>query len=50
MAQIRTKNELSAAPNLRSRIVGAIKWWGEHQAWPATDEIRVHWRCSAGRR
>lgn len=26
---------------VRRTIVKAIKWWAEHQAWPATDEIRV---------
>jgi|GEM_PF-1961828 len=26
---------------LRRSIAGGIKWWAEHQAWPATDEIRI---------
>jgi len=27
--------------SLRRSIAGGIKWWAEHQAWPATDEIRI---------
>lgn len=44
MAQIRTKNELTRPVRLRERIVSAIKWWGEHQAWPATEDTRIEWR------
>ncbi len=25
----------------RQRFVAGIKWWAEHQSWPATDEIRI---------
>lgn len=44
MTQIRTKSELFRSGRLRERIVSAIKWWGEHQAWPATEDIRIDWR------
>ncbi|WP_156397299.1 MULTISPECIES: hypothetical protein [unclassified Sphingomonas] len=49
MAQIRTKNE-PAAPRLRERIGSAIRWWAEHQAWPATEEVRIEWRDRPCRR
>jgi len=26
---------------LRQRFARGLKWWAEHQAWPATDEIRI---------
>lgn len=26
---------------LGRHIAGGIKWWAEHQAWPATDVIRI---------
>ena len=29
---------------LRKKLQDGIKWWAEHQAWPATDEIRVESR------
>lgn len=44
MTQIKTKSEHDQPARLRDRIVSAIKWWGEHQAWPATDDIRIDWR------
>lgn len=27
--------------HLSGRIRDGVKWWGEHQAWPAIDEIRI---------
>ncbi|WP_157783461.1 hypothetical protein [Rhizorhabdus wittichii] len=44
MAQIRTKQATPRPMGLRERIGGAIRWWAEHQAWPATEDIRVEWR------
>ena len=41
MAQIRKKQATSRPMGLRERIGDAIRWWAEHQAWPATDEIRI---------
>lgn len=45
MEQIKTHNQRSGfwshAETLRRKIADAIKWWAEHQAWPATDEIRI---------
>ena len=26
---------------MRIKLAKGIKWWAEHQAWPATDEIRI---------
>jgi len=26
---------------LRVHVRDGIKWWAEHQAWPATDDVRV---------
>ena len=26
---------------LRRQMRDGIKWWAEHQAWPATDDIRI---------
>lgn len=31
---------------LRRHIAAGIKWWAEHQAWPATDVIRIDRRDS----
>jgi len=31
----------SRLSTLRRHIGAGLKWWAEHQAWPATDEIRV---------
>lgn len=44
MAQIRTKQAIPHPMGLRERIRGAIRWWAEHQAWPATEDVRVEWR------
>ncbi len=44
MAQIRTKQATPRPMGWRERIGGAIRWWAEHQAWPATEDIRVEWR------
>lgn len=49
MAQIRTKKDSAQPVRLRDRIVSAIKWWGEHQAWPATEDVRIEWRRSSCR-
>jgi hypothetical protein len=32
---------------LRRRLIAGVKWWTEHQAWPATDEIRIDRNCEA---
>ncbi|WP_164857292.1 hypothetical protein [Sphingomonas crocodyli] len=26
---------------VRRRVRDGIKWWAEHQAWPATEEVRI---------
>jgi len=39
--QIKTKHELFNFSRLRERIAAAIKWWSEHQAWPATEDTRI---------
>jgi hypothetical protein len=26
---------------LRVKVSDGLKWWAEHQAWPAIDEIRI---------
>jgi len=44
MTEIKKWHESDRSIQLKARIITAIKWWGEHQAWPATDEIRVDWR------
>lgn len=45
MAQIKSYNGSLLLGELlvrfRRRAVAGIKWWAEHQAWPATDEIRI---------
>jgi hypothetical protein len=46
MEQIKTQHEYSTGwrsrlEALRRRVAAGIIWWAEHQAWPATDEIRV---------
>ena len=45
MQQIKTYNHSgtthSRFETIRDRVVAGIKWWAEHQAWPATDEIRI---------
>jgi hypothetical protein len=33
---------------LRRRLADGVKWWAEHQAWPATEDVRVD-RYRAGR-
>jgi hypothetical protein len=35
--------------NLRVRLAVGVKWWAEHQAWPATDEIRIERKKSTCR-
>ncbi len=47
MAQIRKKQATSRPLGLRERISGAIRWWAEHQAWPATEDARIEWRRPA---
>jgi len=46
MTQISRKDGRSSVGDRRwrDRIVHAIKWWSEHQAWPATEDIRIEWR------
>ena len=45
MAQIKTADDTNQAKSrisaLRQRLAEGLKWWAEHQAWPATEEIRV---------
>jgi hypothetical protein len=45
MAQIELQHVSHAfgrhAARLSARARDAIKWWAEHQAWPAIDEIRI---------
>ena len=43
MAQDNEKSGLWAARfnKLRTQIRDGIKWWAEHQAWPATDDVRI---------
>ena len=46
MEQIKTYHEHSLdlpgrIKAIRQRAASAVKWWAEHQAWPATDEIRI---------
>lgn len=44
MAQDRTVQSGTLAARfstLRTQFRDGIKWWAEHQAWPATDEVRV---------
>lgn len=45
MRQISATNVSKSTPSLfalaRRRIAEGVKWWAEHQAWPATDEIRI---------
>ncbi len=44
MAQLKTEQGHSLSERfatLRHRIGDAVKWWAEHQSWPATDEIRI---------
>lgn len=46
MDQIKTHNDYSVdwrsrIETLRLRAAAGIKWWAEHQSWPATDEIRI---------
>ncbi len=49
MEQIKTLNGhgsgfASRIETLRLKVASGIKWWAEHQAWPATDEIRIDHR------
>ena len=51
MEQIKTYREHGPVlrdriERLRQRLVAGIKWWAEHQSWPATDEIRIDRRPS----
>lgn len=51
MEQIRTYGEYGFGLKdrialLRQRLAAGIKWWAEHQSWPATDEIRIDRRRS----
>ncbi|WP_160299196.1 hypothetical protein [Sphingomonas sp. SRS2] len=45
MQQIKTYDHSGNAHSrfeaIRQRVATGIKWWAEHQAWPATDEIRI---------
>lgn len=48
MTQISQSNGLQQREGLRRRLADMVKWWAEHQAWPATDEIRIE-RPTPGR-
>lgn len=45
MEQIKAYNQhedfRSRFETLRQKVASGMKWWAEHQAWPATDEIRI---------
>lgn len=41
MIQIKTHDQQPLPRRLRDRLADAVKWWAEHQAWPATDDIRI---------
>ena len=41
MKQISSYDMAARTRQMREGIATAIKWWAEHQAWPATDEIRI---------
>ena len=45
MEQIKTYDQPAGfrgrVETLRQAIASGMKWWAEHQAWPATEEIRV---------
>ena len=52
MAQIRKfedyrQGRRARLATLRRRVIASVKWWAEHQAWPATDEIRIDRNCEA---
>ena len=51
MEQIKTHKEDGLTFRARIEIIrqwvaSGIKWWAEHQSWPATDEIRIDRRRS----
>jgi len=29
---------------IQKALTAGVKWWAEHQSWPATDEIRIERR------
>ncbi|WP_176488934.1 hypothetical protein [Rhizorhabdus dicambivorans] len=41
MFKINSKDGRRHVRRLRDGLVDAVKWWAEHQAWPATDDIRI---------
>lgn len=41
MTQIKSQDDKRFVRRLRDRLADSVKWWAEHQAWPATDEIRI---------
>ena len=36
-----------SAARLSTQVRNGIKWWAEHQAWPAIDDIRIEDRNPA---
>jgi hypothetical protein len=41
MQQIIVHDQSRPQRRLRDRLAEVVKWWAEHQAWPATDDIRI---------
>lgn len=41
MEQIKTDDQPPSRRRWQDRLADAVKWWAEHQAWPATDDIRI---------
>lgn len=41
MTQINSRHQRQPWRRLRDGLADAVKWWAEHQAWPATDDIRI---------
>ena len=44
--KIRKIRVLERFAEIRRPLGDVVKWWAEHQAWPATDEIRIERRPS----
>jgi hypothetical protein len=47
MAQIKESPSGGLSARLaraRVQVAHGLRWWAEHQAWPATDEIRIDHR------
>lgn len=41
MKQINPDDQQPRRRRWQDRLADAVKWWAEHQAWPATDDIRI---------